>query len=151
MSLEKEFVRFLASNTITGPDWEKLKVEEPDKAEALIGIFSDIVFEQTLKKARYLELKTPQDFRAFHCLDDKIHMIGIVIDGQSDIDFTKTKSSEEMLAELHSKEAKLKLYKGEKAYKKERELELFELMEKGALISRDGAMYKKLSTLPGQK
>ena len=145
--VEQEFIRFLASHSITAPDWVKLKEKEQDKANGLIEIFSDIVFEQTLKKVRYLEQKMPKDYRTFHCLDEKIMMIGIIIEGPSQLDFTQNISPQEMMAQLQLSNAKLKLYKGEKKYQKEREVELFELMQQGALISKDGAMYKTLEGL----
>jgi hypothetical protein len=43
--LEKEFVNFLASAQITGSDWEKMKANEIEKAEELLDVFSDLVFE----------------------------------------------------------------------------------------------------------
>ena len=46
--LEKEFVQFLVSNTVTADDWEKIKEDNPERAEGLIEIFSDIVFEKVI-------------------------------------------------------------------------------------------------------
>lgn len=147
--LEQEFIHFLASHSITAADWEKMKLEKTDKVEGLLDIFSDLVFDKTLKKVIYLERITPKDYRTFHCLDDKIMMIGILIEGASTLDFTQNISPPQMMAQLRDSDAQLKLYAGEKTYKKEREVELFELMENGALISKDGAMYKTLSQLQG--
>ena len=65
--LEKEFVRFLASNHITALDWEKLKGHDPKRVESLIEVFSDIVFEKILQGIEYLEFKTPTDIKTFHC------------------------------------------------------------------------------------
>lgn len=146
--LEPEFIRFLAANTITGDDWEKLKVENLEKAEGLIDIFSDIVFEKILKKIEFLEIKTPSDLRTFHCEAEKIKMIGLKIEGESSVDFTKNQDPTQIMSLLRLSNAKLQLYKGEKTYSKEREVELFELMEQqGALISNDGHLYKTLAQL----
>ena len=146
--MEAEFVRFLASNTITGEDWEKLKKNKPEQAEGLIDIFSDIVFEKILKKVKYLEIKTPVDLRTFHCEAEKIQMIGLRINGESNLDFTQNQNPDQMMALLKDSNAKLQLYKGEKVYKKEREVELFEMMEQqGALISKDGQLFKTLSQI----
>ena len=146
--MEPEFIRFLAANTITGDDWEKLKVENLEKAEGLIDIFSDIVFENILKKIEYLEIKTPNDLRTFHCEAEKIKMIGLKINGESSVDFTKNQDPTQIMSLLRLSNAKLQLYKGEKSYAKEREVELFELMEQqGALISKDGHLYKTLAQL----
>lgn len=146
--MEPEFIRFLAANTITGDDWEKLKAENLEKAEGLIEIFSDIVFENILKKIEYLEIKTPNDLRTFHCEAEKIKMIGLKINGESSVDFTKNQDPTQIMSLLRLSNAKLQLYKGEKSYAKEREVELFELMEQqGALISKDGHLYKTLAQL----
>jgi len=149
--LESDFVRFLSTNGITAEDWEKLKEEEKERAEKLIDIFSDMVFDHTLKSLEYLEYKTPKDIKTFHCGEEKMVMVGLMVEGDADIDFTEDKSPEEMLGQMQHSDAKLKLYRGEKQYSREREMELFEMMEKGALISRDGHLYKTLSSLYSQE
>ena len=147
--METEFVRFLAANTVTGEDWEKLKEQNPEKAEQLIALFSDIVFEKIINDIKYLEFKTPSDIKTFYCQEEKIHMIGLRIDGNSSIDFTQNQSPEQMLSLLQLSEAKLQMYQGEKAYKKDRAQELFDMMQNGALISKDGQLYKTLAQLRG--
>lgn len=145
--LETEFIRFLVSNTITGDDWEKLKTEDPKKAEGLIEIFSDIVFDKIIKGIEYLEVRMPKDYRTFHCLEDKIIMMGIQAQGSSELDFTKNESPGQMMDQIQKAGAKLQLYSGEKAYQPNREQELFRMMESGALISKDGEMYHTLAGL----
>ena len=48
--LEQEFVRFLASNTVTSEDWQAVKTTNPERADQLIDIFSDIVFDKVIDK-----------------------------------------------------------------------------------------------------
>ncbi len=145
--LEQEFVRFLAANSVTADDWQKLKEEKPEKAEGLIDIFSDIVFERTLSEAEYLEFKTPKDLKTFHFKKEKVTLNGLKVEGPSNLDFTQDISPEQMLGQLKLSGAQLKLYTAEKEYRKEREQEIFDLMERGALISRDGALFKTLESL----
>jgi len=145
--LEQEFVRFLAANTITADDWEALKQESPEKVEQLISLFSDIVFDKTLSKAEYLEHKTPRDIKTFHFQGSKVVMNGIQVDGASNFDFTRDMAPEQMLGQLKLSNARLQLYSAEKRYVKSREREMFEMMESGALISRDGALFKVLEGL----
>lgn len=142
--LESEFIQFLAANTITGEEWEKIKKETPDKAERLIELFSDIVFEKTLSNIQYLEHKSPRDIKTFHCLPDKIVLNGLRIKGDSALDFTQQTDPHQMLQLLQLSGAGLQLYTAEKKYQDSREQELFRLMESGALISRDGALFKTL-------
>lgn len=149
--LEKEFVQFLVSNTITAEDWEKIKKENPERAEGLIGIFSDIVFEKVIGNIQYLEHRTPKNLRAYYCVSDRIYMLGILVEGKSDLDLSKDDSPADMMQKLQTSEAALKVFSGEKKYKKEKALEIFELMQEGALISHDGNMFKLLSQLVQQK
>lgn len=141
--LREDFVRFLAANHVTAPDWEKIKTREPEKAEGLIALFSDEVFEQVLTRLEYLEFKTPQDLKTFHCGPDKIVMLGLLADESSGIDFTQNQP----LSVFLDSGASLKLYTAEKGYGGSREQELFRMMENGCLISKDGEMFRLLDGL----
>jgi len=145
--MESEFIHFLSANSVTADEWKKLKAEEPEKVERLIDMFSDIVFDKVLEKVEYLELKTPKDFRTFHCQDDKIEMLGLLVDGKTEFDFTKNLSPEQMIGNLQLSGAKLKMYRGERTYKRDRKLEIFDLMQQGALISKKGEMFHTLQNL----
>lgn len=144
--LESSFTRFLASNTVTADDWVKLKATDVVKAEKLIELFSDIVFDSTLKKLEYLEFKTINDMKLFKCGKDKIEMVGLMIEGNTTIDFTKPQQPVEMINALKNTDAQVKLYSAEKTYAKEREQELFDMMESGCLIS-DGTLFNTVKEL----
>lgn len=147
--MEKEFVRFLATRSIPGPDWEKIKAEQPDKMNMLLDEFSDLVFEKILTGITYLEMKTPNDLKTFRCEKEKIDLIGLTVEGNSQIDFTRDQTPEEMIAQFKLSGAKLKMYQAEKNYKGNRELELFNMMESGCLISK-GELYMMLRSLKGE-
>ena len=147
--LEKDFVQFLASQQIPAEDWEKLKKEDNDKAEGLIDIFSDEVFDKVCSKVEYLEYKEKNDIKTFHCQKEKITMMGLFVEGESDLDFTVSMTSEEMMNQLRSSTAQLKIYTAEKAYKGEKKEEIFRMLEGGCLISKDGSLYKTLFALRG--
>lgn len=144
--LEQQFVQFLVSNTVTGSDWEKLKQNEPDKAEKLIEVFSDIVFEQTIEKIEFLEYKTPIDIKIFHCQADKIIMMGLTVNGETTLDFTQNLSSDEMIQQFQQSGANLQLYSAEKAYSPSRDMELFKMMESGCLVTNE-SLFKTLEQL----
>jgi hypothetical protein len=145
--LETEFVRFLVSNTVTGDDWEKIKKENQERAEGLIEIFSDIVFEKTISKVEYLEMKTPKDLKIFRCNKEEIELMGLKVEGESDLDFTQDISPEEMMVKLQSSDANLQLYSANKKYKDDDRLqEIFQMMQWGSLIS-EGKLFHLLRTL----
>ncbi|MEM1320561.1 MAG: DUF6495 family protein [Bacteroidota bacterium] len=145
-SLEAEFIRFLSANTVTGPDWEQLKAQAPEKAERLISLFSDIVFDKVLQEVKFLTFKTPKDIKVFQCLADKIVLMGMQIEGESPINFTQDQPPQELMARLMQSNARLSVYTAEKPYTKEREMELFEMMEGGCLIS-DGTLFAALQAV----
>ncbi len=135
--LKTEFVNFLSSNTITADDWQKIKAEDPVKAEGLIDIFSDIVFEKTLQKIEYLEHRSKQGLNIFHCQADKMVMVGLTVEGKSTLDFTKNQTPEEMITQLRASGARLRMYQAEKKYDPNRSAELYKMMEQGCLITND--------------
>lgn len=145
--LEQEFIHFLVANGIPGPDWEKIKSTDEARTEELIGLFSDIIFDKTLEQVQYLEFKTPRDIKTFHCEENKIILNGLKIEGETTLDLTKTQDPKEMMQLLSSSSAKLKLYTAQKEYHPSRKTELFKMMESGALISRDGTLFKSLEEL----
>jgi hypothetical protein len=144
--METEFVRFLVANTVTGDDWIKIKAEDPERAEKLIELFSDIVFDKILSKAEYMEFKSKNDIKTFHCLPEKIKLLGIFVEGETQLDFTQNYGPEQMLSLLQLSKANLKMYAAEKSYTKERNLELFNMLEGGCRISK-GALYQLLENL----
>ncbi|MEL6637500.1 MAG: DUF6495 family protein [Bacteroidota bacterium] len=144
--LEPQFVRFLASNTVTADDWQKLKTENREKAERLIDLFSDLVFAQTIEKIQFLQRRSPREIQCFACLPDKIQLRGLRVEGESPLDFTRNDSPSQMLEQLAQSGAELQLYRAEKAYQPSRDRELFTMLESGCLIA-NGDVYRTLDGL----
>ncbi len=141
--LEQEFVRFLASAQITGSDWEKMKVEEVEKAEELIDVFSDLVYEKVMNKIEYLEYRDNKSLNIFHFTSDKILLVGLRVKENSSLDLMTDNVFE---AWNQSNMNAVNLIKTEKIYSKERGEEVFELLQTGCMIS-DGKLFKLLEKL----
>lgn len=139
--LEKEFIEFLIVNGITADDWEKLKREQNGKAEDMLVLFSDVVFNGVMKKVRFLELRTPSEVKTFQCLEEKMVLVGMYAVGNKEVDF----SDSDFLQKAAVQPPKnIKVYTADKPYTKTRELELFEMTQTGCSIS-DGSLFKALS------
>ncbi len=133
-ALEKEFINFLSSMQITGADWQKMKIRENIKAEELITVFSDLVYDKVLKKIKFLEYRDAKTLNIFNCLENKISLIGIRVKDQSSLNLT----SDDIFSQwTESNLSSINLIKSEKNYTKERELEIFELLQTGCLITDD--------------
>lgn len=135
-TFEKEFVEYLIVNGIVAEDWERIKVEETDKAEKIIDLFSDVIFEGVMRKVAFMEIRTKGYVQAIQCLQDKMIMVVLTANDES-IDLSNFNGNVTYTAEQVS------LHQGEKKYDKQREIELFDLTEKGYQIS-EGSLFKSL-------
>ena len=133
-ALEKEFVSYLASAQITASDWQRMKIKEPEKANELIDVFSDVVYDKVLRKIKFLEFREQKVLNIFHFEEQKIVLIGLKANEVSTIDLT----SSDPQKQLDQTDLKgIKIFKTEKEYIKEREEEIFELLQNGCLVTNE--------------
>lgn len=141
-ALEDDFIQFLASNHITAKEWTALKEEQSDRVYQLLDLFSDIVFEKVYQKIEYLQHRSKDTVRVFHCQEDKIIMTGLKIS-----DTTKDLTQAEDIA-LLSNPSKLqgpvKIFQMEKAYSRDRAEEVFIMMEKDGCQPAQSSMFDAL-------
>lgn len=140
---EKEFIEYLIVNGIDSKEWEELKRKDQEKANAVIDLFSDVVFESVMRKIRFLEFRGPKELKTFQCLPDKIILTGLSAAENSNADFTDPLFLREALS---NPPEGFKIYTSEKKYSKPRELELFEMTGSGCVIT-DGQLFKTLLLL----
>jgi len=141
--LEKEFITFLSSAQITGLDWDKMKKNEQEKAEELIDVFSDLVYEKVMSKIFFLEFRDKKELNIFHFEDDKIVLNGIRMKEDSSINLL----SDDLFSEWNAnKSNEISIIKTEKVYIKERGIEIFEMLEKGCYIT-DDKLFKAIANL----
>tara|TARA_R110001583_G_scaffold77491_2_gene210886 strand:- start:1768 stop:2238 length:471 start_codon:yes stop_codon:yes gene_type:complete len=143
LELHKEFAEFLATQQIDLKEWNTIKKENPIMAEEELNIFSVIVWEDVLTKAEYLEHISENDINLFKCTSKEIIRIYIQLND-------KTKS---FLNNVDFKwflknplDDRIEYFKASKKYKKERNIELFELIEMGSSISK-GKLFTTISQL----
>lgn len=145
--LEKDFVQFLAANHITAEDWIKLKSTNLTKVDQLIEIFSDIVVEKTLKNLKYLEFIAPKDIKSFYCGENEIHLRGIRMEEGATGSFLEMQLPLDLVELVKKEDVKLQIYSGEKAYTLPREQEIFQMLENGCLIAKEGNLFNLLKAL----
>lgn len=131
-SLHKEFARFLASQRIDKKEWDSLKKEKRKVAEEEMNIFSDIVWDNVLTNTAYLEHFSLKTLNLFKFGEKEIQRI--VIKVHKNINLSEKKSLEWLLK--NPKNKSVEILQGKKLYKKDRNLEIFDLIEKGGVISK---------------
>ena len=138
-ALEKEFIEYLVLNRITADDWIEIKLIQQEKAEKIIELFSDVVFETIFRKVQYLDLRTKTELKSVQCLATQMVLVGVSSVENNDIDL-----SDPILFDTYKKTPpKLNIYTSNINYKEARELELFRLTEEGFSIA-DGKLFKAL-------
>ncbi|WP_425658922.1 DUF6495 family protein [Tenacibaculum ascidiaceicola] len=140
--LHEEFARFLASQNIDKKEWDELKKEKPHVAEDEMNVFSDVVWDDVLTKTAYLEHFSPNLVNLFKCEEKEIHRIVIKI--EKDINVLEQEGFEWLLK--NPNDEAIEFLRGSKAYQEERNVELFDLIEKGSTISK-GELYEYFDRL----
>lgn len=136
--LEKEFIDFLCSNTVTADDWESLKVNEPENAEALIEMFSDVVLEKVYTKVSFLEKREKDNLMIFKISDEMIQLLGISITGDSNVDFTDSNSIQSYLAQNKSVNSQISGFRNTKVIATgSKTEEVFQLISSGCVVGEE--------------
>jgi hypothetical protein len=142
-ALQQDFINFLASAQITGSDWEKMKRDENEKANELVDVFSDLVYDKVLGKISYLEYRDSKTLNIFYFGVEKVQLTGLRVKETSTLDLT----SPDVISQWNSaNNASVNIVRSEKKYEKERQQEIFELLQTGCMIT-DDRLFKLLNTL----
>ena len=141
-SLHQEFAQFLATQKIDVDEWNKMKSQNSVLVEDELSIFSDMVWEDVLNKVEYLEHFSQKSVNLFKCEKEAIYRIVITIN--KDIDLLSEEGYKWLLE--NPKDKVVDYLKGSKVYSKEKNIEIFNLIEKGSQISR-GELYEFFNRL----
>ena len=141
-SLDKEFAQFLATQKIDKDQWNKIKSNNPELVEEELNIFSDMVWEDVLSKVNYLEHISKSSMNLFKINDQS--MDRIVVQIHKNIDLFKEEDYKWLLN--NPSDDTIEYFKGTKEYQKEKNIEIFNLIEKGSQISR-GELFDFFNTL----
>lgn len=143
LELHQEFAKFLATQQIDVKEWEKIKKEKPEMATEEINIFSDVVWEDVLTKTTFLEHISSNDINLFKCNSKEIIRIYIKLNAK-DKNFLNEADFKWFLKNPLGDE--ISYYKATKKYTAERNIEIFDLIEKGSVIS-NGELFNNISQL----
>lgn len=141
-ALHNEFATFLATQSIDVKEWNQIKKEKPQVAEDEMNVFSDVVWDDVLTKTAYLEHFSKQSINLFKC--DKKEMHRIFVKVNKDVNLLEQEGYEWLLS--NPNDTTVEYFTGSKQYTEERNLEIFDLIEKGATISK-GELYEYFNKL----
>lgn len=143
--LHKEFINFLATQSITVSEWKLLKEKKPEVAEAELDVFSDLVWEGVLENVTFLENIAPKHMYLFCVKEKSIALIGLKVSKET-VDLTIESGFSWLRDNLMS--SKVEIFDAEKQINGDKKLQIFELIEKGAHITK-GELFKYFEQLIG--
>jgi len=136
--LQTEFVNFLATQSITGEEWAKIKEETPKVAEDELDVFSDLIWEGVLTKVSYLENISAQQMHLFHLAEKEMKLIAVKVMNPK-IDLT-TKIGFEWFKKNWQSDF-VEYMTAAKAYTEDKNVDKFQLIRQGAVITK-GELYQ---------
>ncbi|QNJ98556.1 DUF6495 family protein [Constantimarinum furrinae] len=136
--LHKEFITFLATQSITASEWQTIKEKKPEVAEEEIDIFSDLVWEGVLSKAGFLENISAKQLFLFKLNEDTMELIALKILKEG-IDITTSEGYQWLQHNFSSDE--VEFYTASKEYSEDKHLDIFKLIQQGAVITK-GELYQ---------
>ncbi len=132
-NLKEDFIRFIASQGIDAPAWTKMKTDNNAEAEKLIHIYSDLVYDQALAKAQYMEHVSAKEFKSIQFKDTETLIHGIKVTHNSAINLNTDEFQQSVERGLENKE--IEVFTATKKHNKLREQEMFEWIQKGAYLA----------------
>ncbi len=140
--LEAEFKHFLIVNHIHSDEWKKMNESEPEKAIALVELFSDTVLLKVYEKVEYMEFRSKQLFSVYRIYSDKMEAIYV----KSEDDTLNLEKDEEISLAINSNPSKISIYRAEKKVNPFKEDEVHRLAEQGCIKSTV-SVWEKFSKL----
>lgn len=135
--LHQEFINFLASQSITGDEWEDIKKNKPEVAEQELDVFSDLVWEGVLNQAKYLEHISSNQIYLFNITEFTINLIGVKVENEA-IDITTRQGYYWLQQNLM--DDRVSLYTSSKNISDDRNKDIFALIQQGSVITK-GDLY----------
>ncbi len=135
--LHVEFINFLATQSITADEWDEIKNNKPEVAEDELDVFSDLVWEGVLNKAKYLEHFSKDQIHLFELQESQMQLIAVKINNET-IDITTPEGYDWLRNNLLNDE--VVFYNASKEYSDDKNLDKFKLIQQGANITK-GDLY----------
>ena len=138
--LNEEFAVFLAAQSIDEKEWTEIKKNKPELAEKQLEVFSDFVWEKVLNKTGYLEHFSKDAVNLFKCNEKDMERILVKVNKEG-INLLNTADFDWFLD--NSKDPRIEYLKGKKEYAADKNQEIFDLVQKGGVVS-DGKLFEAI-------
>ena len=143
--LHEEFAVFLAAQSIDVKEWDSIKKDKPTLADKELNAFSDFVWEKVLDRAKYLDHFSKDTLNLFKCNENDLQRIVVKVKKEG-INLLDKKDFDWFID--NSKDSSIEYLKGKKEYSKEKNVEIFEIIQQGGVVG-DGALFEAIYKIIG--
>jgi hypothetical protein len=141
--LEEELKHFLIANGVSNEEWISMNENNPDKAIDLVELFSDVVYQKVFEQLKFVEHQSTSALLVFKCDKEEIQLIGINVKPGMEGDLSTPDNIQNTMTKHQDS---LEIFRSTKPYTKEREIEVFEMVESGCVNSHE-AFWMQLEKL----
>lgn len=128
---EPELKQFLIVNAVYDEEWRRINQHEPEKAQQLVGLFSDQILQTIYERIEFLEHRSPDTCLIFNCQSDRLLLIGLQ-HTHPELDFS---TAEGIHQGLTKHVESIRWFKKSKPYHQTREREIHDMLENGCIPS----------------
>ena len=128
---ENELKAFLIINGVDGDTWLQINRENPEKARALVDLFSDEILQQVYEHLSYIEHRAKNSLLVFHFSSENIELIAIHTANEQ-LDLSTIEGIHDALTHHFSA---LEFFTSKKNFAATREQDIHQLLEQGAIPS----------------
>ena len=128
---DEDFKHFMVVNGVTNEEWLAMNEDNIEKATELVELFADTVLQKVYEKIRFIEHRTSNSCMVFKLNKEIIELISI----NRNEDTLDLSTPESIHNALVNSSKQLSIFKTEKAYSDNRELEIHKMLEGGCVNS----------------
>ena len=132
--LEEELKHFLIANGVSNEEWIDMNENNPDKAIDLVELFSDVVYQKVFEQLKFVEHQSKDALLVFKCDKEEIRLIGVNVKKGMPGDLS---SPEKIQETMKDHVESLEIFRSVKPYSKDREMEVFKMVESGCVNSHE--------------
>ena len=130
---DEDFKHFLIVNGVSNEEWVEMNKSDKEKATSIVELFADTVFQKVYEKMKFVEHRSDESCLVFKFNTENIELISINRKSK-DVSLSTPESIHEALVKYPEF---LTAFKTEKAYSKERELEIHDMFTQGCVNSSE--------------
>lgn len=138
--LELEFKQFLITHSIYDQEWREINKDQPEKAQDLVDLFSDLVLEKAYSQVSYLQRISAHEMDSFFFNEKNATWIALRAKSQ-EINFLSETWKENILGNLQQ----LECFSADKIIENKPQ-EIFRLLNQGCVLG-DETLHNSLKAL----